>query len=105
MYLSDEELCKRAYRLLNIKLSNMIGKEYSAENIQIDKDYMTYYRKGVPGFTKEGPATYLCKIYNKKTGEWSCVEGELAERIYRKWVSWIEWLRKYYYMNEPEVDK
>ena len=59
MYLSDEELCKRAYRLLNIELSNMIGKEYSAENIQIDKDYMTYYRKGVPGFTKEGRATFL----------------------------------------------
>ena len=66
MYLSDEELCKRAYRLLNLELSNMIGKEYSAENIQIDKDYITYYRKGVPVFTKEGSATYSCKIYNKQ---------------------------------------
>lgn len=104
MHLSDEELCKRAYRLLNLELSNMIGKEYSAEDIQIDKDYMTCYRKCIPVLTKEGPATYSCKIYNKKTDKWSCVEGELAERIYRKWISLIELLKKYYYMDEPEVE-
>ena len=104
MYLSDEELCKCAYRLLNLELSNMIGKEYSAENIQVDKDCVTYYRKGVPVLTKKGSATYSCKIYNKKTGRWSCVEGELAERIYRKWISWIRWLKKYYCMDEPEVE-
>lgn len=85
--MSEKDICEKASELLNLYLLKLLGGEYFVKQIEteLDRRYNVYDKYG--HILIESPIVlYSCTIKNNKTGDVSHVDGELAKRIYDKYI-------------------
>ena len=86
--MSEKDICEKASELLNLELSKLLSGEYFVKQIatELDCRYNIYDKYG--HILIESPIVlYSCTIKNNKTGDVSHVDGELAKRIYDKYIN------------------
>ena len=87
--MSQDDICENALRLLNIEFPKLL-MGYSVVEIatKIDHRYDVYDKHG--HVLIESPVVlYSCTIKNNETCSVSHVNGELAKRIYDKYIDCI----------------
>lgn len=95
IHMSEKDICEKASELLNLKLSKLLSGEYSVKQIatELDRRYNVYDKYG--HILIESPIVlYSCTIKNNKTGDVSHVDGELAKRIYDKYIDYINLVKE-----------
>ena len=93
--MSEMDICENASKLLNLELSKLLSGEYSVKQIatELDRSYNVYDKYG--RILIESPIVlYSCIIKNNKTGDVSHVDGELAKRIYDKYIDCINFVKE-----------
>lgn len=93
--MSEMDICEKASELLNLYLSKLLGGEYFVKQIEteLDRRYNVYDKYG--HILIESPIVlYSCIIKNNKTGDVSHVDGELAKRIYDKYIDCINLVKE-----------
>lgn len=95
IHMSEKDICEKASELLNLELSKLLSGEYSVKQIatELDRRYNVYDKYG--RILIESPIVlYSCIIKNNKTGDVSHVDGELAKRIYDKYIDCINFVKE-----------
>ena len=93
--MSEKDICENASELLNLELSKLLSGEYSVNQIatELDRRYDVYDKYG--HILIESPIVlYSCIIKNNETSDISHVDGELAKRIYDKYIDCINLVKE-----------
>lgn len=93
--MSEKDICEKASELLNLELSKLLSGKYFVKQIatELDRRYNVYDKYG--HILIESPIVlYSCTIKNNKTGDVSQVDGELAKRIYDKYIDCINLVKE-----------
>lgn len=93
--MSEKDICEKASKLLNLELSKLLSGEYSVKQIatELDRRYDVYDKYG--RILIESPIVlYSCTIKNNETGDVSHVDGEIAKRIYDKYIDCMNLVKK-----------
>lgn len=93
--MNEKDICEKASELLNLELSKLLNGEYFVKQIatELDRRYNVYDKYG--HILIESPVVlYSCIIKNNETGDISHVDGELAKRIYDKYIDCINLVKE-----------
>ena len=93
--MNEKDICEKASELLNLELSKLLSGKYFVKQSATELDRLyNIYDKYVHILIESPIVLDSCTIKNNETGDVSHVDGELAKRIYDKYIDCINLVKE-----------